>query len=228
MEFIEVIAGRRMIRCFDPSVEVGAEELKTIIACGLSAPSAGYTQGVELLVLQGAEVDTFWRLSSDPDRPPSGWLRGMQTAPVLILVWTSEAAYRRRYGEADKRGSGGFAAPYWWVDAGMCVDQLLLAAVDAELASCFFGVPPARQETVAQAFGVPVEQSSVGVVALGHRDGASLGARGSARRVKRGQERVHRGAWSAPGRAVVPRGVETVAADGAVTSRVRKTRCRPN
>ena len=195
MEFVEVIAGRRMIRRFDPAVEVGEAELGKIIECGLAAPSAGYTQGVELLVLQGVDIDAFWGLTSNPEALPSGWLRGMQTAPALILVWTSEATYRRRYDEADKRGSGEFAAPYWWVDAGMCIDQLLLATVDAGLAGCFFGIPPHRQGAVAKAFDVPVEQSSVGVVAIGYRDGSNLGARGSARRARRGAARVHRGAW---------------------------------
>lgn len=196
MEFADVIARRRMIRRFEPGVGVDAAQLERIVECGLAAPSAGHTQGVELLVLQRAEVDVFWRLTSNADAPPSAWLSGLRTAPVLILVWTSEARYRRRYAEADKPGGGAFSAPYWWVDAGMCADQLLLAAVDLGLAACFFGVPPERQAAVAHEFGVPSEQSSVGVVALGHRDAAHPGNRGSGGRAKRGGARVHRGAWT--------------------------------
>lgn len=197
MEFAEVVSRRRMIRRFQLGVDVDAEQLEKIIECGLTAPSAGHTQGVELLVLQGADVTLFWSLTSDRKASPSEWLRGMSTAPVLILVWTSEAAYRHRYAEADKGStSKDFSAPYWWVDAGMCVDQMLLAAVDEGLAGCFFGVPAQRQAALADALGVPSTQSSVGVVALGYHDDAGSGAGGSARRAKRGGDRVHRGAWA--------------------------------
>lgn len=198
MEFSRVVSSRRMIRRFESAVDVSQVQLEKIIECGLAAPSAGHTQGVELLLLQGADVGVFWSLTSDPGTSPSEWLRGLRSAPVLILVWTSEATYRRRYAEADKRGKGKeFSAPYWWVDAGMCVDQMLLAAVDEGLAGCFFGVPPERQEALADGFGVPSTQSSVGVVALGQHSEAGSGAGGSARRPKRGWARVHRGAWSA-------------------------------
>ena len=76
----------------------------------------------------------------------------MRAAPVVILVWTSQAAYLDRYAEPDKgwtdRDPGRWSAPYWFVDAGMASMAGLLAAVDAGLGACFFGVPADRVDAV--------------------------------------------------------------------------------
>ncbi len=91
----------------------------------------------------------------------------MRTAPVLVTVWTSERAYLDRYAEPDKgwtdRDKDRWSAPYWWVDAGMAAMNVLLAAVDAGLGACFFGIPTNRREAVRVHFGVPGDQLSVGV-----------------------------------------------------------------
>ena len=71
-----------------------------ILRAALRAPSAGFTQGVSLLVLDSAtERETFWQVAAETD---TTWSRRMRTAPVLVLVWTSEEAYLDRYAEPDK------------------------------------------------------------------------------------------------------------------------------
>ena len=45
---------------------------------------------------------TARRTGRRPANRDSRWLRGMRTAPVLILVWTSQEAYLDRYAEPDK------------------------------------------------------------------------------------------------------------------------------
>ena len=71
----------------------------------------------------------------------------MRTAPVLVLVWTSQAAYLDRYAEPDKgwtdRDPERWSAPYWFVDGGMAALAMLLTATDAGLGACFFGIPSA-------------------------------------------------------------------------------------
>ncbi len=196
-----------MVRRYDPERPVPAAALEAVLAAALRAPSAGFTQGVSLLVLDTpAARDAFWTATAapgaDPDRP-SRWLAGMRTAPVLVLVWTDREAYLDRYAEPDKgwsdRDPERWSAPYWFVDAGMAAMAALLAAVDVGLGACFCGVPAVRTDAVRRAFGVPDQQLSVGVLSLGHpapddRPG------GSARRRPRrpAAELVHRGLWSAP------------------------------
>jgi len=197
MQFPEVLRRRRMIRSYDATRPVPADALEAILQAARRAPSAGFTQGVSLLVLSMAtEREAFWHIAADED---SRWLRGMRTAPVLITVWTSEEAYLDRYAEADKgwtdRDPARWSAPYWFVDAGMACMAALLSAVDHDLGACFFGIPADRIPAVREAFGVPSSQLSVGVISLGYP--APAPAMGSpTRRARKSQpEVIHRGAW---------------------------------
>jgi nitroreductase len=197
MQFAEVLRRRRMIRCYDATRSVPADALEAILQAARRAPSAGFTQGVSLLVLSMAtERETFWRIAADDD---SRWLRGMRTAPVLITVWTSEEAYLDRYAEADKgwtdRDPARWSAPYWFVDAGMASMAALLSAVDHDLGACFFGIPADRIPAVREAFGVPSSQLSVGVISLGYPALAPAMGSPTHRARKSQPEVIHRGAW---------------------------------
>lgn len=198
MELAEVLRRRRMVRAYAADRPVPTELLDRVCAAGLRVPSAGFTQGVSLLVLAGAEERTaYWEAAAESTA--SRWITGMRTAPVLVLLWTSRAAYLDRYADPDKgwtdRDPDRWSAPYWFVDAGMAALAMLLTATDAGLGACFFGIPPARTGTVREAFGVPADQLSVGVVSLGYA--IPGGAPGSpARRPRRHpDELIHRGAW---------------------------------
>jgi nitroreductase len=196
VELGEVRRRRRMVRRYDPTVPVPADALERILDAGLRVPSAGFTQGVSLLVLQGPDVERYWSATTDPTVAPDRWLTGLRTAPVLVLVWTEPGAYLDRYAEPDKgwtdRDPARWTAPYWHVDAGMTVLAMLYAAVDEGLGACFFGAPPDRIAAVATAYGVPDGQELVGVVSLG----APVGSAARSRRERRSaDELVHRGLW---------------------------------
>ena len=194
-----VVRKRRTVRSYDPDRAVTAAELGRVLDAGLRTPSAGHTQAVELLALTAADQrDRYWQLTTDPHRPADAWLRGMRAAPALVLVWTSETAYRDRYAEPDKawpRDSAAWSAPYWWVDAGMVVQTMLLAATALGLGSAFVGVPRTAQAVVAEAFAVPADLRSVGLVTLGHRptDHSPAPPR---RPTRPRSERIHTGRWS--------------------------------
>lgn len=204
MELGEALRRRRMTRRYDPDRPVADELVERVVAAALRAPSAGFTQGVSLLVLTGAERDVFWA-STSTGGTPNRWLDGMRTAPVLILFWASRDAYLDRYAEPDKgwtdRDPDRWSAPYWYVDAGMAAMAALLTATEAGLGACFFGVPATRVEAVRAAFGVPSDQLSVGVVSLGHPAADDRPGGSARRRVRRAPTQlVHRGCWpsSAP------------------------------
>ena len=93
MEFSDVLRRRRMIRSYQEDRQVPPEALDAILGAALRAPSAGFTQGVSLLVLSSdTERETFWQAGAESN---STWLRGMRTAPALVLVWTSERSLCR-------------------------------------------------------------------------------------------------------------------------------------
>jgi nitroreductase len=197
MDFAEVLRRRRMIRAYDEARPVPADALDAVLAAALRAPSAGFTQGVSLLELSSAtERETFWRVAAHAH---STWLRGMRTAPVLILVWTSEEAYLDRYAEPDKgwtdRDPTRWSAPYWFVDAGMASMAALLSAVDHDLGACFFGIPTAQIAPVREAFGVPPNQLSVGVISLGYPVPAPAIGSPTRRPRRAPSEVIHHGTW---------------------------------
>jgi nitroreductase len=197
MEFADVLRQRRMIRSYDETRLVPDDALDAVLAAALRAPSAGFTQGVSLLVLSSAtEREAFWRVVGRAD---STWLRGMRTAPVLILVWTSEEVYLDRYAEPDKgwtdKNPARWSAPYWFVDAGMASMAALLSAVDRDLGACFFGIPTGRIVAVGEAFGVPPNQLSVGVISLGYPVPARAIGSPTRRLRKAPTELIHRGVW---------------------------------
>ena len=185
-----------MVRRYDAERSVATDALDAALDAALRAPSAGFTQAVSYLVLTGADRDDYWAATTD-HRSGEGdhWLRGLRTAPVLILVWTDDQAYLDRYALPDKgwtdRDPARWSAPYWWVDAGMGVMALLLAAADEGLGACFFGMPPNRVAAVRQRFGVPAGQLSVGVISVGHP--APEISRPRRRRPR--NELVHFGRW---------------------------------
>ena len=171
------------------------------LANATRAPSAGFSQGWGFLVLDHpTEVRRFWAETTDPDQPPDRWLRGMSTAPVVIVPCSSKAAYLDRYAEPDKgwtdRDETRWPVPYWDIDTGMASLLILQTAVDEGLGACFFGIPPERLDAVKAAFGIPDRFAPIGAITIGHPAG-TYGAKGSpsVRPRRSTDEVVHRGRW---------------------------------
>ena len=173
MEFSEVVRTRRMVRQYDPGRPVPTNAINTALRNAIRAPSAGFSQGWDFVVLTTPdERRAYWAASTDADDEPDSWLEGMQTAPVLILCLSDENAYLRRYAEPDKgwtdMDEARWPAPYWDIDAGMAALMILLTAVDEGLGGCFFGAPPETHEDIFEVFGIPRDRNLVGVVSLGY------------------------------------------------------------
>ena len=177
MEFHEVVRRRRMVRRFDPDRPVPESALDAVLYAAQRAPSAGFSQGWDFVVLTApADRGRFWDATRDPELPAEapldGWLAGVSAAPVLVLCLSDPDTYLDRYAEPDKgwadRDPARWPVPYWDVDTGMAAMLMLLAAVDQGLGALFFGIPPVRHEQVRRAHGIPENRRLVGVVALGH------------------------------------------------------------
>jgi len=188
-----------MTRSYDPDRPVPEDALAAVVAAALRAPSAGFSQGVSLLVLTDpADRAAFWAATA---HGPTRWLAGMRTAPALVALWTDREVYLDRYAEPDKgwtdRDPARWSAPYWFVDAGMAAMAALLVAADRGLGACFFGVPVERTPAVRATFGVPARQLSVGVLSLGYpRPGATATGSGTRRPRRPAEALVHHGRWS--------------------------------
>ncbi|MBB2892259.1 nitroreductase family protein [Flexivirga oryzae] len=186
MELRDAVRRRRMVRRYDPDKDVGPDVVRRLLELAVRAPSAGFSQGWDFLVLRGTERDAFWAATTD-DGLPDSWLAGVSTAPVLILCCSDKGTYLRRYAREDKpwqdQSEEHWPVPYWDVDTGMAAMLMLLGAVDEGLGALFFGVPVERLDAVREAFGIPADRNLVGVVALGYP--ADPKPSGSTRSVRR-------------------------------------------
>lgn len=204
MELRDALRRRRMCRDFEPT-PLPAGLLDELLDLARRVPSAGYSQGFELLVLEGpGQTARYWDVALPAERRVGFPWPGLLQAPVLVIPLAHPAAYVRRYAEPDKAatGLGGSAeawpVPYWHVDTGMVVQNLLLAATDAGLGALFFGMFHER-DAVLRGLGVPEGYEPVGLIALGYPTAAAraAGPQGSpGRRPRRPIEAiVHRGRW---------------------------------
>ena len=208
MEFDEVIRKRRMVREFTTEpLAPGVTE--RMLAAANRAPSAGFSQGYALLVLdEPAQLAPFWELAlpseEDEDDVSAAAARpsfpGLTNAPLVIVPLSCKDIYLDRYARQDKgwtdRDESRWPVPYWDIDTGFMALLILLAAVDEGLGALFFGIMPAQIPRFRELFGVPEAYMPIGAVAIGHPDPAA-DHRGSSRVIRRRDvtELVHRGRW---------------------------------
>jgi nitroreductase len=186
-----------MVRTYDPSKPVPPGTVDRIVDAMLRAPSAGFTQGTALLVLDQPDQLSAFTRAATPPRDVDNWLAANVRAPVLIIPFSNKDAYLDRYAEADKgftdRSDAWWTAPYWDIDAGMAAMLGLLASVDEGLGACFFGVEISTVPTIRDAFGVPTNFHPIGVISVGY---ANEPARDLSSRRRPRSTLVHRGRWT--------------------------------
>jgi nitroreductase len=192
-----------MTRAFLPD-PVAPEALERILSAARRAPSAGYTQGVDLVVLEGpAQTSRFWDTSlPEGEQRDTFWWPTLIQAPVLILPLCEPGAYVRRYAETDKAATGlgesreRWPVAYWTVDASFAAMAIQYAAVDEGLGVLFFGLPDVWPQVLA-GLGVPPGFEPIGAIAIGHHDaGADEPTGSSTRRPRRpSADVIHRGSW---------------------------------
>jgi len=192
-----------MVRAFtdEPLDPVVAGRL---LAAANRAPSAGFSQGYALLVLdEPAGLREFWAVLNGPGEEDAGAaarLAAVARAPLVVVPLSCKEIYLDRYARDDKgwtdRDEARWPVPYWDIDTGFMALLLLLAAVDEGLGALFFGIEPALIPAFRDEFGVPGRYTPIGAVAVGHPDTAADPG-GSSRVIRRVtlDDLVHRGRW---------------------------------
>ncbi|MDQ6726912.1 MAG: nitroreductase family protein [Actinomycetota bacterium] len=202
MEFADVIRKRRMARRFEPT-PLAPGVADRLLSAGLRGPTAGFTQAVDLLALEGGnQTGRYWDAALPaPARAGFAW-PGLLRAPLLVVVLSSEDAYRRRYAEPDKAGAArddrspddeDDEVPWWHVDAAFAALLLLLAAIDEGLDALFFRAH--RPTALRAALGIPSTYAPVGTVAIGHAEPDRASSSVATRTRRPAAARVHRGRW---------------------------------
>jgi nitroreductase len=161
-----------MVRKFDQR-PLEADLLDRILESARHAPSAGFSQGFDFVVLDHREaVSRFFETTDDPDFPnPADFAA---TAPtVIVLPLANKAAYLERYSRPDKIAFGltdeaRWPVKFWETDTAMAIMLILLAATDLAVGALYFGITHGQEEVLRE-LGVPEDHTLLGVIGLGHR-----------------------------------------------------------
>src|SRR5659263_134336 len=145
MEFKDVIAARKSVRSYaDKPVEV--EKLSQILEAARQAPSWANKQCCRYIVVK--DKAKIQELAGGFN----GWLK---QAPVIVVAC------------ADPKDSGAHdSMNYYLVDVGISMQQLILAATDMELGTCWIG--GFDEAKVKKALGVPENIKVVAMTPVGY------------------------------------------------------------
>jgi nitroreductase len=173
MEFRDVVRRRRMVRQYE-SRPIPDEVLRSVLEVARHAPSGGFSQGFDFVVLsKPEEVAWFCRTTDDPTDPEPFLGREPDRVPAaIVLPFANKRMYLERYSQPDKIEFGmdkeeNWPVPFWTVDTSMAILLILLAAVDAGLGAWYLGITNGEEEALRE-LGVPPDCELLGVIALGY------------------------------------------------------------
>jgi len=126
VETLEAIRTRRSVRRFDAKREVSRELLEKVLDAGRLAPSAGNIQSQEFIIVRDdvAVKERIARACLNQEF--------VSQAPVIVIVCGNKRKSEEHYGT---RGRDFYAL----ADACASAQNMLLAAHDLGLASCWIG-----------------------------------------------------------------------------------------
>src|SRR5450759_4098821 len=137
VEFLDVIARRRSVRHFNAKLAVSDADVRALLEAAVTAPTAGNIQPWRFVVVRTPAARE--RLAAALHQK---WATG---APVSIVVCVDPRPCYARYNDRGER-------LYAIQDTAAAVENILLAAVDRGLASCWIGAFDA--DAVREAIGI--------------------------------------------------------------------------
>ena len=153
MDVHEAVAARRSIRRYKPD-PVEEDKLTRVLDAARLAPSWKNMQCWRFIVVRG-ETGKAGILTGFDDSNPGK--KAITAAPVMIVLC------------ADPQGSGKMGdKDYYLVDAGIAMENLMLAARAEDLGTCWLG--EFNENPVKEALGIPPAWRVVGMTPLGYPD----------------------------------------------------------
>jgi nitroreductase len=153
MNTLDAINARRSIRRYlDRPIEF--EKLTSILDAAIKAPSAGNLQDWKFIIVVDRElikqvasysIEQYW----------------IQTAPALIIVCAVPEKHEMYYGLRGKR-------LYNIQDCAAAIENILLAATDVGLGSCWIGA--FEEEKIRSLFAIPPDVRPQAIITLGYND----------------------------------------------------------
>ncbi len=190
-----------MVRRFTDE-PVAPEAIDRIIDVARRGPSAGYSQGVEFVVVTDETMREEIARPYEAMHAKSGHLNFVAQAPVQIVICANAEIYKSRYREPDKMGARKgisdddlWRIPYWYTDAGCAMMLILLATVNEGLAAGFVG---GNIDLLRNLLEIPQEYTPIGIALIGYEapDARQYGDVSADKRPRRPlTDIVHREKW---------------------------------
>ena len=168
--FYELLKKRRMVRHYSGE-PVPRETLERIVATVRRAPSAGFSQGQRILVVDDPELLARIAALGDDEARLEGVEPWFETAAAQVFVMTRESDYHERYQRDDKLQDGEeieWPVPFWHVDAGAAMMLILVAATEEGLAAAVYGIFGEDEQKLRDLLGIPAEFTLVAGISLGY------------------------------------------------------------
>ena len=197
--FYDLLKQRRMVRHYSGE-PVPHDVLERIVSTVRRAPSAGFSQGQRLLVVDDPELLAGIAALGDDD-PLEGVEPWFETAAAQVFVMTCEGDYHARYQRDDKLQDGEeieWPVPFWHVDAGAAMMLVLLAAIEEGLAAAVYGIFGEDERKLRELLRIPDDLTLVAGVSLGYPlpdPGWSSKTSRATQRRRAVDEVVHWNAW---------------------------------
>lgn len=134
MNTIDAIKKRRSIRKFKPGAEITDEQVKVLLEAAMLAPSACNTRPWEFIVVKD-------RAKLDEIRKAHPYTGMLETASLAIVILALP--------KAQESVMGGLPLGYYPQDCGAATQNILLAAVELGLGTCWCGVYP-KEDRIAE------------------------------------------------------------------------------
>ena len=170
MQTMQSILNRRSVRSYTDQ-SIADEDLEALVRAAMAAPSAGNEQPWHFVVLTDREL-----LDAIPEFHP--YAKMLKNAPAAIVVVGDETLEKHK--------------GYWVQDCSAATQNILLAAHDLGIGSCWLGVHPVQErvEKMRALLAMPGHVIPFAVVALGYP------ADEPAHVDRYNPDRVHRNGWT--------------------------------
>lgn len=166
------------------------------VSLALTSPSAGKSQGWNLVMLEGEQTSRYWDITFPVNRREGFAFPHLFHAPLLFLVLADPHTYLQRYSEPDKAATGlgesqdAWVAPYWTIDASFATMTFMLALHDSGLGALFFA--HSAEDELRREFSLPDDAVVLGTLAVGYESEVPATPGRSARRPARTVDSVIR------------------------------------
>ena len=172
--FSSLVKKRILVREFkEPRTGKFDSDIKKIANNGVKIPTAGFSRGIELLtILKSKKIKKISIIANEKKYTDKGLGPWISWSEGVIIILINKNAYLERYSKKDKNSSLNpekWDIPYWYIDAGASLMNILLGAEDNELGSGFLGGHNLDLEALKKEFLIPKSLEVLGLVTIGVR-----------------------------------------------------------